>query len=459
MNQPTHRSALLTDLYQLTMANGYYDSGRYQEEAVFHLYFRRNPFGGAFALNCGLELAIDYLQNLTFPVEDIQYLGSLKASDGYPLFSESFLNYLQRWQFKCDVDAIPEGTVVFPNQPLLRIKGPIIQAQLLETTLLNIINFSTLIATKAARISQAAGEDAVLEFGLRRAQGPDGGLSASRAAFIGGCNATSNVLAGQCYGIPVRGTHAHSWVMAHASELDAFRSYAEIMPANCTLLVDTYDTHQGVENAIIVGRELRERGYDLNGIRLDSGDLAQLSRDARAMLDQAGFTQTKIVASNSLDEYEIKRLKAAGARIDIWGVGTRLSTAYDQPALGGVYKMAAIRAAGGTWDYKMKVSEQAIKRSNPGYLQVRRQLEDGVPRQDVIYNEWEHDPLTDGQSLLVPIFRQGRKVYQSPSLVNIQAYAKKQISLFDEKTIASYSIKLEPVLAKLKESLQHQLTH
>src|SRR5262245_20366034 len=322
--------ALLTDLYQLTMAQGYWRSGLAEREAVFHLTFRRCPFDGQFAIACGLATAIQWLSQFQFEGEDLGYLAQQTGSNGRPLFDDGFLDFLRPQGLACDLDALPEGTLVFPHEPLVRVRGPLWQAQVIETALLNIINFQTLIATKAARICFAAQKDPVIDFGLRRAQGIDGGLAASRAAFIGGCHGTSNVLAGKIFGIPIRGTHAHSWVMAFGDELAAFRSYAAAMPNNCVFLVDTYDALHGVENAIVVGRELRSRGHDLLGIRLDSGDLAQLSNSARAILDAAGFTGTKIVASSDLDEHEIARLKRAGAKIEIWGVGTRLVTGHEQ---------------------------------------------------------------------------------------------------------------------------------
>ncbi|RYF55329.1 MAG: nicotinate phosphoribosyltransferase, partial [Cytophagaceae bacterium] len=330
--------SLLTDLYQVTMAYGYWKSGTAEKEAVFNLYFRKNPFGGGFTVACGLANAIGYVTHFGFTKKDLRYLRTLTGSDGEPLFETAFLDYLGALKLTVDIDAMPEGTVVFPNEPLVRVRGPILQCQLLETPLLNLINFETLIATKAARLRLVADTDTLLEFGLRRAQGVDGGMTASRAAYIGGCDATSNVLAGKHYDIPVRGTHAHSWVMSFDSELEAFETYADVLPNNVTLLVDTYDTIQGVRNAIEAGQRLRERGYRLSGIRLDSGDLAYLSIEARKLLDAAGFTDTAIVASNDLDETIINSLKQQGAKITVWGVGTKLVTAYDQPALGGVYK-------------------------------------------------------------------------------------------------------------------------
>lgn len=379
-------SALLTDLYQLTMAHGYWARGLAEREAVFHLFFRRAPFGGGYAIAAGIGPALDYLAQLHFTAAELGYLASLRGGDDRPLFAEGFLRHLETLRFACEVDAVPEGRVVFAHEPLLRVRGPILAAQLVETPLLTLVNFQTLIATKAARVCEAAAGAPVLEFGLRRAQGFDGGLGAARAAHIGGAVATSNVAAGFAYGLPVRGTHAHSWVMFHERELDAFRAYAEVMPGNCTFLVDTFDTLDGVRHAITVGRELAARGHRLAGVRLDSGDLAHLSIEARRLLDEAGFHEAKVVASNDLDEHLIASLRAQGARIDVWGVGTKLVTAADQPALGGVYKLGAVRDERGTWRDTIKVSEQPIKISNPGQLGVLRLSADGAMVADVIYD-------------------------------------------------------------------------
>ncbi len=441
--------SLLTDLYQLTMAYGYWKSGRPEKEAVFHLYFRRNPFKGGFTVACGLQSAIDYLSEVAFTPDDIAYLKTLQGNDGKALFESEFLDYLAQMTFDCDIEAIPEGTVVFPNEPLVRVRGPITQCQILETPLLNIINFQTLIATKAARMNLASQGEPVLEFGLRRAQGIDGALSASRAAYIGGCAATSNVLAGKLYNIPVKGTHAHSWVMSFDSEMEAFEEYAQHLPNNCVFLVDTFDTLEGVRKAIEVGKKLRERGYEMAGIRLDSGDLAYLSIQARKILDEAGFPDAGIVASNDLDENIITSLKQQGAKITVWGIGTKLATAFDQPALGGVYKIAAIRNEKNTWDYKVKLSEQAIKVSNPGILQVRRYFEKGECIGDMIYNldgelpqnpvmldpmdytrRKKFSPETAYEDLLVPIFQKGQLVYESPAIQAIKQRVQEQLRLF-----------------------------
>ena len=421
--------ALLTDLYQLTMAYGYWRHGLHQRRAVFQLAFRKLPFAGGYAIAAGLGPALDYLERLRFSKDDLAYLGSLVGRDGARLFPAEFIDYLGGFRFTCDVDAISEGRAVFPQEPLVRVTGPLLEAQLVETALLNIVNFQTLIATKAARVCDAAKGDDVLEFGLRRAQGVDGALAASRAAYLGGCDATSNVLAGQRFGIPVRGTHAHSWVMTFASELESFLAYADAMPNNCVFLVDTYDTLEGVDHAITAGKRLRERGHDLVGIRLDSGDLAELSIAARQKLDAAGFPEAAIVASNDLDETLIESLKHQGAKIGVWGVGTKLVTAYDQPALGGVYKLAALMRDDGAWDYKIKLSAQPAKVSVPGILQVRRiRSPEGAPLGDVIYDEAlgcpAHPTIIDpmdatfrrsysdlpGEDLIVPVMRGGQRI-------------------------------------------------
>jgi nicotinate phosphoribosyltransferase len=444
---PAHGgSALHTDLYQLTMAYGYWKTGLASQEAVFHLFFRSAPFKGGFTVACGLSDAIAYLRDLKFEEDELVYLATLQGQDGKPLFEAAFLDYLRKLEWAFHVDGIPEGTVVFPQEPLLRVQGPLLQCQLVETALLNVLNFQTLIATKAARICLAAGSDPVVEFGLRRAQGMDGGLSASRAAYVGGCTATSNVLAGQRFGIPVRGTHAHSWVMAFDTEEHAFRAYAEAMPNNAIFLVDTYDTLRGVEHAIVMGRWLRERGHELGGVRLDSGDLAWLSIESRRRLDAAGFHDTAILATNDLDEQTIASLKQQGARINVWGVGTRLVTAYDQPALGGVYKLSAVREKGGPWKHRVKLSEQVAKVSTPGLQQVRRFRARGEFLGDMIYDLDSAaspgraivdrlDPtrrklIAEGaefEDLLVPIFRDGQPVYEEPSIAAIQERTRVQL--------------------------------
>ena len=393
--------ALLTDLYQLSMAAGYWKTGAADREAVFHLSFRRPPFGGGYAVAAGIAPAIAFLRRLKFTADDLAYLAELRDAPGSfakakeaPLFERGFLDYLGAMRFSCTVDCVPEGSLVFPHEPIVRVTGPILQAQLVETALLAIVNYQTLIATKAARVCQAARGAPVLEFGLRRAQGIDGGVAGSRAAYIGGAAATSNVLAGKLLGIPVKGTHAHSWVMFHDDELASFRAYADALPGNCTFLVDTYDTLEGVRNAIIVGQELRAKGYELAGVRLDSGDLAHLSIEARAMLDAAGFPNAKVVASNDLDEHLIMSLHEQGARIDTFGVGTKLVTAFDQPALGGVYKLGATKVDG-AWRDVIKLSEQPIKISNPGILGVRRLRRGGELVGDIIYDTQHPRPPSE----------------------------------------------------------------
>ena len=445
--------SLVTDLYQLTMAYGYWRQGLHEREAVFHLYFRKEPFQGGYAVAAGLALAADWLENLAFSADDLDYLAGLTGSRGAALFPKEFLAYLKELTFACDVDAIPEGTVVFGHEPLLRVRGPLLQAQLVETALLTLVNFQTLIATKAARIREAAGpDDQVLEFGLRRAQGFDGGLGASRAAYLGGADATSNVLAGRLFGIPVRGTHAHSWVMAFGDEKAAFAAYADAFPDDSVFLVDTYDTLGGVRHAIGVAREMRARGHELGGIRLDSGDLAYLSMQARALLDEAGFPKVRVVASNDLEENLISSLRQQGARIDTWGVGTQLVTAYDQAALGGVYKLAALRRADDSdWDFTLKLSEQMAKASIPGILQVRRYADEyGKPRADLLYNTAaplpERPVLIDPadvtrrravrsaetwRDLLRPVFAQGKLVQALPSLAESRALARREVQALD----------------------------
>jgi len=469
--------ALLTDLYQLTMASGYWRNGLGDRESIFHLFFRKNPFKGGYAVAAGLEQAIEFLRGFSFADEDLTYLSGLEGADGSPLFAPAFIDHLAKLELDVDVDAVPEGTCVFPHEPLLRVRGPLIQAQLLETPLLNIINFQTLIATKAARVCSAAKGDPVLEFGLRRAQGIDGALGASRAAYIGGVAATSNVLAGKLFGIPVKGTHAHSWVMVHETEIEAFGAYADAMPNNCVFLVDTYDTLDGVRHAVEVGRRLRDAGHELLGIRLDSGDLAWLSQRAREILDESGFPDAAIVASNDLDEHIIESLKHQGATIGIWGVGNKLVTAYDQAALGGVYKLAALRDEGGEWDYKIKLSEQSIKISTPGMLNIRRFEEDHGYVGDVIFDELSGlpqpciivdpsdatrrkaiTPATPSTELLTAIFRKGNLVYTRPSLEAIRERVQAQLARLHAgikrfQNPHSYPVGLEAGLFEMKQHL------
>ena len=465
--------SLLTDLYQLTMAYGYWRLKLHEREAVFHLSFRSNPFHGQYALTCGMESVAQYLEQFRFTEEDLTYLGGLRTAKGKPLWEQGFIDFLRELRFTCDLDVIPEGFPCFSHEPLLRIQGPLLQCQLLETPLLNILNFQTLIATKAARICQAAQGDEVIEFGMRRAQGFNGALLASRAAYIGGCVATSNALAGKTYDIPVRGTHGHSWVQAFADERSAFEAYASVLPENCILLVDTYDTPQGVLNAIEVGRQLRAQGSDLFGIRLDSGDMAALSIEARDLLDKAGFENTKILASNNLDEYVIKDLKERGAKISIWGVGTNLVTAYDCPALDGVYKLSALRNTQGQWEPKLKISSDSNKISDPGILQVRRYFSGKKPLCDVVYDltqgidEFPEVILLDAarstrkvsaydryEDLLSPLFRKGKRV-ASPESIHALRDRAIQLSADLRAQLGSgiYSLGLERKLYTTRQNL------
>ena len=368
--------AALTDLYQITMAQGYFDHGMGKTQACFHMYFRNYPFKGGYAIACGMDQLAELVETYRFNDEDIAYLASLPAPGGGKLFHDGFLEHLAGFRLSVDIDAVLEGTPVFPNEPLVRVVGPIMECQLIETPLLNCVNFETLVATKAARVCQAAATP-VAEFGLRRAQGAAGGVWASRAAVVGGCSSTSNVLAGRMFGIPVSGTHAHSWVMSFPDELSAFRAYAQSFPNNCILLVDTYDVEQGVKNAITVGLEMRERGERLMGIRIDSGDLTWLSKMARRMLDEAGLEDCGIVLSNDLDEYTIRSIRQEGVEVMSWGVGTKLACAYDQPTLGGVYKLSCTRGEGSDeWADHIKISESVQKLTTPGVLDVRRYYDD-----------------------------------------------------------------------------------
>ncbi|MFT6862541.1 MAG: nicotinate phosphoribosyltransferase [Akkermansiaceae bacterium] len=434
------QSPLLTDLYQLTMGYGYWKNDMANREAVFHLFYRRAPFGGEAAIVAGTAPAADFLHDLTFTERELYYLATLTGSDGKRLFCNGYLDHLRKLDWQLEVDALPEGELAFPNEPIIRVRGPLLQCQLVETALLNIVNFQTLIATKAARLCDAAGGDPVLEFGLRRAQGPDGGMSASRAAYLGGCVATSNVLAGMEYGIPVKGTHAHSWVMSFDTEPEAFDAYAAAMPNNAVLLVDTYDTLNGVRNAIQTGIKLRQKGHDLQGIRLDSGDLAALSIGARQLLDEAGFHNTQIIASNDLDDDKIRALKTAGARIDIWGVGTQLVTSADQPALGGVYKLGAIRDKNHDWKYRIKLSNDLIKVSNPGILQIASK---GDTR--TLFNEAETPRPEGTHALLVPAVKKGKRILPQEAIATTR-----------DKALANWKdLKTNPRIIQLHPALEH----
>jgi nicotinate phosphoribosyltransferase len=469
---------LLTDQYQLTMAYAYWKNGMAEREAEFQMYYRKNPFNGGFVILAGIEDLIEHLQNFRFSTADLDYLATLKNRTGSTLFEQEFLGYLENLRFECDVWAIQEGTLVFPNEPLVRVRGPILQAQLIETPLLNTLNFQSLIATKAARVCIAAQGDPVMDFGLRRAQGMNGGLAASRACYVGGCVGTSNVLAGKLMGIPVVGTHAHSWVMAFPEEQQAFRAFAAAMPDNCVFLVDTYGSVNGIRNAIEVALELREQGHQLIGVRLDSGDLAYFSKRARAMLDAAGLQEAAVVASSELDEYVITSLKNQGAQIGVWGVGTKLVTAHDDPALGGVYKLSAIRNDEGQWDYKLKLSEQKAKMSIPGVLQVYRYFDrDGKMMADGIMEVQEsadqieriidpHDNLNRkklndavrSEALLQPLFRHGQLTIEAPSLDSIRQHVKQQLALLDESHKRFeyphiYPVGLSPTLNQIRDTL------
>lgn len=444
---------LLTDLYELTMMQGYFERQE-NEIVVFDVFFRSNPCGSGYSIAAGLEQVIDYIKNLNFSYDDVDYLRKLN------MFSEDFLHYLSGFHFSGDIYAIQEGTVVFPKEPLLKVIAPIMEAQLVETAILNIINHQSLIATKTARVVFAAAGDGVMEFGLRRAQGPDAGLYGARAAMIGGCVGTSNVLAGQMFHVPVKGTHAHSWIMSFADEYTAFKTYAKLYPNACCLLVDTYDTlKSGVPNAIKVFTEMRESGIELHnyGIRLDSGDLAYLSKKARKMLDEAGFEDAFISASNDLDEYLIHDLKIQGAAITSWGVGTNLITSKDCPSFGGVYKLAAIQKEDGTFHSKIKLSENTEKITNPGNKTVYRIYDKATGKMradlicfaDEIYDTsedlllfdpaatWKKTKLSGGsytmREILKPIFINGECVYQSPSVMEIAAYCEEEKkTLWDE---------------------------
>ena len=401
--------ALLTDLYQLTMAQGYWKTGLSEDQDCFHMYFRDNPFSGGYSIACGMAQLAELVDGFRFSGEDCEYLAGLKAPGGGALFEPEFLEWLGDLRLSVDIDAVHEGTVVFPNELLVRVTGPIMQCQLLETALLNCVNFETLIATKAARVCLAA-ESPVAEFGLRRAQGYAGGVWASRAAVVGGCASTSNVLAGKLFGLPVSGTHAHSWVMAFESELEAFRAYARAFPNNCILLIDTYDVRQGLENAITVGLEMKQRGERLIGVRIDSGDLSWLAKMCRERLDEAGLSDCGVVLSNDLDEYTISSIRNEGAQVMSWGVGTKLATAYDQPTLGGVYKLSATRAGkDAPWVDRIKIAENSSKLTFPGVLGIRRYYhEDGFIAGDMVYDV--NAPINGEERIVDPMDQLRQKV-------------------------------------------------
>lgn len=442
---------LLTDLYEITMAQGYWSQGKLDTEACFYSFYRDNPFGGGYGVFCGANQIAELVDGFGFTDDDIEYLASLQSPGETPLFDPAFLAWLREVELSVDICTVPEGAPVFPREPLVRVVGPLLQCQLLEPAILNGVNFQTLIATKASRVCQAAEGRPVSEFGLRRAQGPDGALSSSRAAYVGGCASVANVLAGKLFDIPIGGTHAHSWVMSFPDELTAFRAYAQAMPDNCTLLVDTYDVEQGVKNAITVARELERDGHRLSGIRIDSGDLAWLSKMARSMLDKAGFPDVGIVLSNDLDEYTITSLNDQKAQYTALGVGTHLAAAYGQPALGGVYKLSAIREPGQEeWTPRLKISEQLYKRTIPGVLDVRRyrnddgmlvgdlifDVNDGVPADAVIV-----DPLDamrrrkmegEFETLLKPLVKNGKVLDVDLSARTARTRCTEQLACLDD---------------------------
>ncbi|MDD6202625.1 MAG: nicotinate phosphoribosyltransferase [Lachnospiraceae bacterium] len=445
---------LMTDLYELTMMQGYFKHKDRNETVIFDAFFRNNPMNSGYSISAGLEQVISYINNLHFAEEDISYLRSLG------IFDEDFLEYLRTFHFSGDIYAIPEGSLMFPREPMIKVIAPIMEAQLVETAILNIINHQSLIATKASRVCYAARGDGIMEFGLRRAQGPDAGTYGARAAMIGGCIGTSNVLTGQLFDVPVKGTHAHSWIMSFPDEYTAFKTYADMYPNACILLVDTYDTlKSGVPNAIRVFTEMRKAGIPLTfyGIRLDSGDLAYLSKKARKMLDDAGFPDAVISASNDLDEYLIDSLKTQGAAITSWGVGTHLITSKDWPSFGGVYKLAAVMGKDGTFIPKIKLSENTEKVTNPGNKTIYRvyEKESGKIKADLIClvdekfdeNEplllfdpaepWKKTLMQPGtytlREMMVPVFKNGKCVYTSPKVMDIREYCQQELStLWDE---------------------------
>ncbi|MFI3213389.1 MAG: nicotinate phosphoribosyltransferase [Eubacteriales bacterium] len=445
---------LMTDLYELTMMQGYFKHKDRNETVIFDAFFRNNPLDSGYSIAAGLQQVIDYVKELKFEKEDISYLASLH------IFDADFLEYLETFAFSGDIYAIPEGSVMFPREPMIKVIAPIMEAQLVETAILTIMNHQSLIATKASRVCYAAKGDGIMEFGLRRAQGPDAGIYGARAAMIGGCIGTSNVLAGQLFDVPVKGTHAHSWIMSFPDEYTAFKTYAELYPTACLLLVDTYDTlKSGIPNAIRVFTEMRDVGIPLqmHGIRLDSGDLAYISKKARKMLDEAGFPNAIISASNDLDEFLIDSLKAQGATITSWGVGTNLITSKDCPSFGGVYKLAAIKDDNGKFIPKIKLSENSEKVTNPGNKTIYRiyEKESGKIKADLICiadetfseNEdillfdplepWKKTKMKAGtftlREMMVPIFLNGKCIYESPSVMDIRSYCQEELStLWDE---------------------------
>lgn len=452
---------LFTDLYQLTMAYGYWRLGMHEQEAVFNLFYRTNPFKGNYAVSCGLGTIQELIKQYRFSAEDLNYLSSLRNANNKLLFDANFLSYLHQLNFTVSIWAIPEGTIVGPNQPLLRVQGQLLQCQLLEALLLSNINFQTLIATKTTRIVNAANGDEVIELGMRSAHGTDGALSASRAAYIGGCCATSNVYAGKKYQIPVRGTHAHSWVSAFDNELEAFASYVQVMPEQPVLLIDTYNSLTGIKNAIKIGKQLRANNYDLFGVRLDSGDLLALSMQVRASLDKAGFAAAKIIASGNLDEDKISSLKKQQAPITIWGVGSNLVSPNNHGALNGVYKLAALRNHNGTWKHIMKVSDDPLKSSVPGQQQIRRFYHHGQAIGDIIYDlTLGIEPYPISQELvisaydhyidlLVPVLHNGQEINTPETISTIRATCWDNMAEFKRY----YSDKIYPI------GLENKLCH
>ena len=470
--------AMLTDLYELTMAQGLWESGKANEQGCFTAFYRDHPFGSAYAVMCGTAELPELVENLRFTPEDIDYLASLEAPAGGAMFKSAFLDYLRDFRAHVNIDAVPEGELVFPREPMVRVTGPALECQLLETALLNIVGFQTLVATKTARVVLAADGRPVAEFGLRRAQGPDGGLAVARASYVAGCSSTSNVLAGRRYGIPVFGTHAHSWVMSFDSELEAFRAFAKSSPKNCTLLIDTYDVREGCEHAITVAKEMEAAGERLAAVRIDSGDLAKLSKFARKAFDEAGLPYVRVSASNDLDEYTIQSLFAQGAPIDSFGVGTKLATCDPQPSLGGVYKLSAVRKAGeSSWRPTMKLSEVAYKRTIPGIQQVARFYDEaGCPVGDVIYDETmpqatpsvavdAMDAETtydfagyECQDLLVPVVRGGVRAGEAPTLEESKRACKDALMHLDPAVRRFlnpqvYPVGIEAELSRLRQRL------
>ncbi len=470
--------ALNTDLYELTMAQGFFESGLVDAQGCFNVFFRDNPFDGGYAIACGIGQIAELVENLRFDEESIAYLASVQAPGGGPLFKKAFLDYLREFEMHVDVWAVPEGDLVFPREPMIRVQGSVIECQLLETALLNLVNFQTLVATKASRVVYAAEGHPVSDFGLRRAQGYDGGLAVARASYIGGCASTSNVLAGKIYGIPVFGTHAHSWVMAFPTELDAFRAFAKSSPKNCCLLLDTYDVHQGIRNAITVAKEMEAAGERLNAIRIDSGDLAKLSKETRDAFDAAGLPYVKISVSNDLEEYTIQSLFAQGAPIDSFGVGTKLATCDPQPSLGGVYKLSATRSsADEPWRPTMKLSEQFYKRTIPGIQHILRFVDgSGCPVGDMIVDDATDsgnrtsmidviDPMTthrlegcEPRELMVQVVSEGRRAAESEALVVAKARCKDALMHLDPATKRflnpqTYPVGLERGLSDLRQRL------